>query len=104
LAAIVDTTMTDVNAFALELLEFVENCVRTAALNSDSRESLLEEAQCALVVLDRMVMRTAPEVYPFLAFFTDYDFPKIGRDSPEPTAALLDALSGLLKARKVFSN
>ena len=96
--------MTDVNAFALELLEFVENCVRAAVLNSDSRESLLEEAQCALVVLDRMVMRTAPEVYPFLAFFTDYDFPKIGRDNPEPTAALLDALSGLLKARKVFKS
>ena len=96
--------MTNVNVFALELLEFVENCVRAAVLNAEFAKSLLEEAQCALVVLDRMVMRTAPEVYPFLAFFTDYDFPKIGRDSPEPTAALLDALSGLLKARKVFSS
>ena len=56
------------------------------------------------MVLDRMVMRSAPEVYPFLAFFTDYDFPKIGRDSPEPTVALLDALREILKARKVFKS
>ena len=96
--------MTDVNAFALDLLQFVEDCVRRAVVDFSSRDSLLAEAQCALVVLDRMVTRNAPEVHPFLAFFTDYDFPKIGRDSPEPIAALLDALSEILKARKVFKS
>ena len=44
-----------------------------------------------------------PELHPFLAFFTDYDFPQIGRDSPEPTAALLDALNGYFLERARLS-
>jgi hypothetical protein len=96
--------MIDVNVVALGLLDLIEDCVRGAVLKSELRESLLMEAQCGLVVLDRMVMRKLPEMHPFLAFFTNYDFLKIGSDSPQPTAALLDALSEISKARKIFSS
>jgi hypothetical protein len=96
--------MRDVNAVALGLLQFVEDSVRSAVVTPESSHTLLVEAQYALIVLDRIVRRDAPELYPFLAFFTDYDLPKIGSENQQPTAALLDALKELLKARKVFSD
>ena len=91
--------MTDVNAFSLELLQFVEDSVREAVLDPHSRAALLGEAECALIVLDRMLRRKAPEVHPFARFFIDHDLPQIGRERP---GELLDALNGIMKARKVF--
>jgi hypothetical protein len=54
-----------------------------------------------MVVFDRMVKRRAPELYPFVSFFTDYNLPQLAQE-PSPTFKLVDALNEILKARKVF--
>ena len=93
--------MVNVNVFAMQLLEFVEDSVKQAIFDEPSRQTLLIEADCAMVVLDRMVKRRAPELYPFVSFFTDYNLPQLAQE-PSPTPKLVDALNEILKARKVF--
>jgi hypothetical protein len=93
--------MINVNTFAMQLLEFVESTVKQAIFDEQSRQALLLEANCAIIVLDGMVRRRAPELYPFVSFFTDYNLLELGRES-SPTAKLMEALNEILKARKVF--
>ena len=93
----------DINDFALQLLQFVEDNVKEAIDNKSYRRALLAEADGALVVLVRTLRRNAPELCPFASFFIDCDLLQISLDNPEPTAKLLDVLSEILKARKVFT-
>ena len=93
----------DVNRFALQLLQFVEDNVREAVLDKSYRRALLAEADGALAVLVRTLRRRAPELYPFVSFSLDFDLLQISLDNPEPTAKLLGALNEILKARKVFT-
>jgi len=93
--------MINVNSFGPQLLDFIEHSIRKAIQEPDQRDSPLWEGNCAMVVLDAMMQRHAPELYPFLAFFSDFDLPKIGEES-QPTAKLFEALDNIKKLRKVF--
>jgi hypothetical protein len=91
------------SAFALQLIQFVEDNVNEAITDSSYRRTLLAEADGALSVLIRTVRRSAPEVYPFVSFYLDCDLLKIALDNPQPAAKLSDALHRILKARRTFS-
>jgi hypothetical protein len=100
--------MQDLNAYALQLLTFVKDSVHEAIRDKASRQALLSEADCALRVLKRTLLREQREDYPIytkaaLTQIFNFDLEDIAKTNPSNLEdKLLEALSTILGDGKVL--
>src|SRR5262249_40186935 len=95
--------MQDLNAFALRLLKFIDESIAEAIGNAEERHALLEEAQGALRVLKRTLLREEQTKHAkaVLVSSFDWDLPKM-RTEPNPEENLRRAAANIGKMGIVF--
>jgi hypothetical protein len=95
----------DLNVCALRLLKFVDESVNEAIADQTSRRALLIEADCAVRVLKRMLLREAPKLHAKLAIMDVFrpSFEHIASGQPADLSEQLKrALQIVLEARQCF--
>jgi len=98
--------MSDLDGHALRLIKFIEDSVAEAMANPSAMLEPLSEADCALRVLKKTVLREdqVKNVYLMLLGVFDYNFVDIVHENPaDPTEKLKDALSFVVRGKKHFS-
>jgi hypothetical protein len=98
--------MNNMDSFALRMLKFIEDSVNEALRDQSSRKGLLIEADCALRVLQKTLLREDQKKNAQLMMLGvfDWNFERIASENPpDPSAKLQEALENVLKARIVFN-
>jgi len=99
--------MSDLDAHVLRLLRFIEDSVAEAMANPSTMLEPLSEADCALRVLKKTVLREnqVRNAELMLLGVFDYNFVDIARENPtDPIEKLKDALSFVMRAKLVFTS
>ena len=97
--------MDNLDTFALRLLKFIEDSVTEALHDPASRHGLLIEADCALRVLQKTLLREDPpkNAQLMLLGVFDWSFEYIMNENPpDPSEKLKEAFAEVLKARLVL--
>jgi hypothetical protein len=98
--------MFDLDAYVLKLLKFIEDSVAEALANPSAMLEPLSEADCALRVLKRTLLREdqIKNADLMLIGVFDYHFVDIAHEIPaNPTQRLQGALSFVMRAKRHFS-
>jgi|ERR1700687_281795 len=99
--------MSDLDTHALRLLKFIEDSVAEAMANPSAMLEPLSEADCALCVLKKTVLREdqVKNAELMLLGVFDYNFVGIARENPaDPTEKLKNALSFVMRAKFVLTS
>jgi hypothetical protein len=94
--------MNDLNVCALRLLKFVEDSINEALGDVASQQGLLTEADCAIRVLQRTLLREDQDTHGTLMMMGTFEvnFQKIAADNPpNPSQKLREALLFVLNSR-----
>jgi hypothetical protein len=98
--------MQDVTGHALRLLKFIEDSVTEALSNPSAMLEPLSEADCALRVLQKLLIKEVPSKNAVLMLIGVFDqnFVQITKDNPiNPVPKIKTALDDVLRAKEHFN-